>query len=61
MDAYSKTMGWGHRTRRHDYAFVQVVRNVYGEEGGLVAALHIACDIGLVTNADVALWEKLLE
>ena len=60
MDAFSKTMGWGHRTRRHDYAFVERVTRLYGEEGRLVAGLHIACDMGLVTNADVALWERLV-
>lgn len=51
----------GHRTRRHDYKFVKLVRNVYGEEASLVVALHIGCDMGLVTNADVALWEKLVQ
>ena len=60
MDAFSKTMAWGHRMRRHDYAFVQLVTNIYGQEGRLVAGLHIACDMGLVTNADVAVWERLV-
>lgn len=60
MDAFSRTMAWGHRTQRHDYDFVERVTRLYGEEGGLVAALHIACDMGLVTNADVALWERIV-
>ena len=60
MDSYSKTMGWGHRVKRHDYAFVQFATKLYGEEGGLEAALHIACDMGIVTISDVKLWAKLL-
>ena len=59
MDAYSATMGWGHRAKRHDYAFVELARKLYGMEGGLEAALHIACDMGVVTIADVRIWEKL--
>lgn len=57
MDAYSKSMGWGHRAKRHDYAFVELMTKLYGEEGGLEAALHVACDMGLVTMADVRTWE----
>lgn len=60
MDAYSKSMGWGHRAKRHDYAFVEFAAKLYGEEGGLEAALHIACDMGMVTITDVRIWERLL-
>ena len=61
MDAYAKKMGWGHRQKRHDYHAVQSIERRYGKERGLEAALHIACDMGLVTNADLNLWEKLLK
>ena len=57
MDAYSKSMGWGHRAKRHDYAFVKFAGELYGERGRLEAALHIACDMGIVTMADVRLWQ----
>ena len=60
MDAYSRSMGWGHRAKRHDCAFVHFAIKLYGEEGGLEAALHIACDMGVVTMTDVRIWEKLL-
>lgn len=60
MDAYSKTMGWGHRAKRHDYAFVELAIKLYGQESGLEAALHVACDMGVVTMRDVRIWEKLL-
>lgn len=60
MDAYSKSMGWGHRAKRHDYAFIGFAIKLYGEEGGFEAALHIACDMGIVTVKDVRIWEKLL-
>lgn len=60
MDEYSKKMGWGHRAKRHDYAFVELAIKLYGQESGLEAALHIACDMGVVTMRDVRIWEKLL-
>lgn len=58
MDAYSSTMGWAHRLMRHDLAFVERVAGHYGEEGGLVAALHVACDCGVVTNTDVNIFSR---
>lgn len=60
MDAFSKSMGWGHRAKRHDWDFVEFAIKLYGEEGGLEAALHIACDMAVVTMADVRIWETLL-
>ncbi len=59
MDEYSKTMGWGHRAKRHDYAFVELAIKLYGVEGGLEAALHVACDMGVVTMVDVRIWETV--
>jgi len=59
MDVYSKRMGWGHRAKRHDYAFVELATKLYGEGGGLEAALHVACDMGVVTMTDIRIWEKL--
>jgi len=59
MDAHSKRMGWGHRAKRHDYAFVELATKLYGEEGGLEAVLHVACDMGVVTMTDIRIWEKL--
>ncbi len=61
MHAYAKKMRSGHRQKRHDYHAVESMEKRYGKGRGLEAALHIACEMGLVTNADVNLWEKLLK
>ena len=61
MDAYSRRMAWGHREKRHDYDAVRRIARRYGADAGLEAALHVACDMGLVTTADVRTCQELLK
>lgn len=53
MDAYSKQLGWGHRVFRHNVAMLEMANDLYGEDGKLEVAFHIACDMGLVTVEDL--------
>lgn len=59
MDVYSKTMGWGHRVKRHDYKMIEAMCVIFGKDARFEVALHIACDFGVVTNDDVKLWKAL--
>jgi hypothetical protein len=52
MDAYAKRMGWGHLYERHDFKTIQAIGDLYGEEGLIEAALHVAVDMRLVTKED---------
>ena len=61
MDIYSKTMGWGHRTKRHDYKFIEAMVLLYGEDIRFEVALHIACDLGVVSKNDVKIWQALIK
>lgn len=54
MDELSKMLGWGHRLLRHSAEMMDRAQDIYGEEGAREVALHIACDMGVVTKAD--LW-----
>ena len=60
MDGFHRRMGWGHRAKRHDYKIISTMDNLYGFEGGLESALHIACDLGLVTKNDLKLWQGVI-
>lgn len=60
MDGFYQSMGWGHRTRRHDYKIINTMTDLYGEDGGLEAAFHIACDLNLVTRDDLKLWQGIV-
>jgi len=61
MDAYSATMGWGHRTKRHDYKMIEAMCLLYGKDAKFEVGLHIACDLGVVTNKDVKIWQGLID
>jgi hypothetical protein len=61
MDAYSVTMGWGHRTKRHDYKMIEVMRILFGEDAIFEVGLHIACDLNVVTIYDVKIWQGLID
>ncbi len=37
MDGFYQSMGWGHRTRQHDYKIINTMADLYGEDGGLEA------------------------
>jgi hypothetical protein len=60
MDGFYRRMGWAHRTKRHDYKIINTMVDLYGFEGGLEAALHIACDLGLVTKNDMKVWQGVV-
>jgi len=61
MDELSKTLGWGHRLRRHDGQMVEQAGSLYGEDGEREAALHIACDMGVITKEDIEMSQLLLQ
>lgn len=60
MDGFYRRMGWAHRTKRHDYKIINTMVDLYGFEGGLEAAFHIACDLGLVTKNDLKVWQGIV-
>ena len=60
MDGFYRRMGWAHRTKRHDYKIINTMVDLYGFEGGLEAAFHIACDLGLVTKNDLKVWQGVV-
>ena len=53
MDAFSKEYGWGHRVFRHNADMMDFAKKHYGNEGEREVALHIACDMGIVTLEDI--------
>jgi hypothetical protein len=59
MDGFYKSMGWGHRAKRHDYKIIGFMADLYGEQGGLEAAFHIMCDLRLVTTDDLKVWRGI--
>ena len=59
MDGFFKNRGWGHRARRHDYKIVTFMGDLYGEEAGLEAAFHIACDLKMVTPDELKIWRGI--
>ena len=52
MDDFSKQLGWGHRLLRHNFTMIEMVKDIYGEDGALEVAFHIACDMGVITKKD---------
>ena len=60
MDGYYRSMGWAHRAKRHDYKIVDTMSDLYGEDAGMEAAFHIACDLKLVTTDDLKIWQKVI-
>jgi hypothetical protein len=61
MDGFYKSMGWAHRSKRHDYKIITTMQDLYGEGVGLEAAFHIACDMNLVTKEDLKVWQGLIQ
>ena len=59
MDGFYKSMGWGHRAKRHDHKITNFMADLYGEDGKLEAAFHIACDLKLVTTDDLKVWRGI--
>lgn len=57
MDEHAWELGRGHRLLRHNLETVEYARRMYGEDGGMEAVFHIACDMGLVTPEDTQ-WAK---
>ncbi len=57
-DEYARDLGSAYRLLRHNEETIEFVRKVYGDEGALESAFHIACDMGLVTVEDIA-WAKV--
>jgi hypothetical protein len=53
MDDFSKELGWGHRLLRHNTQMMEFAEEVYGDDGGREVALHIACDMKLITGKDL--------
>lgn len=58
MDDYSKQLGWGHRLLRHNFNMIELAEDTYGPDGGREVALHIACDMGIITNGDVTQFQR---
>ncbi len=61
MDGFYKSMGWAHRSKRHDYKIITTMQDLYSEEVGLEAAFHIACDMNLVTKKDLEIWQAIIQ
>ena len=59
MDGFYKSMGWGHRAKRHDHKITNFMGELYGEEGKMEAGFHIACDLKLVTTDDLKIWRGI--
>lgn len=59
MDEYSRELIGAHQILRHNSKTLEFARELYGEEGELEAALHIACDMRVVTVDDIQ-WAKTL-
>ena len=59
MDGFYKSMGWGHRSKRHDHKITNFMADLYGEEGRLEAVFHIACDLRLVTTDELKIWRGI--
>ncbi|MBI1927952.1 hypothetical protein HYR99_27385 [Candidatus Poribacteria bacterium] len=57
MDGYSRSAGWSPKRGRLDFKIAHFMEELYGLEGGLEAALHIACDLKLITKRDVDIWK----
>jgi len=64
IDGFYKSMGWGHRSKRHDYKIIDLMADLYGDEGGeaagVEAAFHIVCDLKLVTEDDLKIWRGII-
>ena len=60
MDGFYKSMGWAHRSKRHDYKIITTMQDLYSEDVGLEAAFHIACDMNLVTKEDLKIWQGII-
>jgi len=61
MDGFYKSMGWAHRSKRHDYKIITTMQDLYSEDVGLEAAFHIACDMNLVTKEDLKIWQGIIQ
>jgi len=60
MDGFYKSMGWAHRSKRHDYKIITTMQDLYSEDVGLEAAFHIACDMNLVTKEELKVWQGII-
>jgi len=60
MDGYTHGIGWSPKKGRRDYKVAKFMEDLYGEEAGLEATLHIACDLKLITKQDVELWAGII-
>lgn len=60
IDGFYKSMGWGHRSKRHDYKIIDLMTDLYGDDAGLEAAFHIVCDLKLVTVDDLKIWRGII-
>ncbi|MEK7399229.1 MAG: hypothetical protein AAB116_20005 [Candidatus Poribacteria bacterium] len=61
MDGFYKSMGWAHRSKRHDHKIITTMQDLYGEDVGLEAAFHIACDMNVVTKKDLEIWKGIIQ
>jgi hypothetical protein len=61
MDGFYRSMGWAHRSKRHDYKIINTMDDLYGNDAGLEAAFHIACDLNLVTKDDLKIWQAIIQ
>ena len=50
-----------HRTKRHDHKIITTMQDLYGEDVGLEAAFHIACDMNVVTKNDLEIWQGIIQ
>lgn len=60
MDGYTLGLGWSPRKGRRDYKIARFMEDLYGEEAGLEATLHIACDLKVITRQDLEVWTGVL-